>query len=71
MSKIQEKITTLMDEIQSMIEANAHLNGDLEKLEELLSKTSIYWAHMDDENTDYVHGVRYAIEHKMRWRVKT
>ena len=56
-----------MDEIQIMIEANAHLNGNLEKLEELLAKTSIYWAHMDDENADYIQAVQDAIEHKRSW----
>jgi|TARA_B100000767_G_C19730227_1_gene521319 hypothetical protein len=66
MSKIQEKINSLMDEIQIMVEANAHLNGDLEKLEELLAKTSIYWAHMDDENSDYIQAVQDAIEQKKR-----
>ena len=66
MSKIQEKINSLMDEIQIMVEANAHLNGDLEKLEELLAKTSIYWAHMDDENSDYIQAVQDAIEQKNR-----
>ena len=66
MSKIQEKINSLMDEIQIMVEANAHLNGDLEKLEELLAKTSIYWAHMDDENSDYIQAVQDAIEKKKR-----
>lgn len=55
-----------MDEIQIMVEANAHLNGDLEKLEELLAKTSIYWAHMDDENSDYIQAVQDAIEQKNR-----
>ena len=67
MSKIQEKINSLIDEIQSMMEANAHLNGDLEKLERLLSKTSIYWAHMDDENIDYIQAVYEAIENKVSW----
>lgn len=59
-----------MDEIQKMIEANEHLNGDIEKLEELLSKTSIYWEHMDDESIDYIDAVRYAIEHKMKWSIR-
>ena len=67
MSKIQDTINSLMDEIQSMIEANAHLNGDLEKLEKLLAKTSIYWAHMNDENADYIQAVQDAIEHKTSW----
>ncbi len=67
MSKIQEKINSLVDEIQSMMEANAHLNGDLEKLEKLLEKTSTYWAHMDDENADYIQAVYEAIENKTSW----
>ena len=37
-----------MDEIQIMIEANAHIDGDLEELEKLLSKVSIYWSHLGD-----------------------
>ena len=67
MSKIQEKINSLTDEIQSMMEANAHLNGDLEKLEKLLSKTSIYWEHLNDENVDYIQAVYEAIENKVSW----
>lgn len=67
MSKIQVQINRLVDEIQSMMESNAHLNGDLEKLEKLLAKTSIYWEHMDDENADYVQAVYEAIENKTSW----
>ena len=67
MSKIQEKINKLLDEIQGMIEVNSHLNGDLEKLEKLLSKTSIYWGHMDDESADYIQAVHDAIENKTSW----
>ena len=67
MSKIQEKINSLMDEIQSMMEANAHLDGNLEKLEKLLAKTSIYWELLDDENVDYIQAVNEAIENKTSW----
>ena len=67
MSKIQEKINSLIDEIQSMMEANAHLDGNLEKLEKLLAKTSIYWEHLDDENVDYIQAVNEAIENKTSW----
>lgn len=67
MSKIQEKVSSLMDEVQSMIEANSHLGDDIQKLEQLLSTASMYWKYMDDENRDYIHCVRYAIEHKERW----
>tara|TARA_B100001093_G_C25917278_1_gene631222 strand:+ start:102 stop:320 length:219 start_codon:yes stop_codon:yes gene_type:complete len=70
MSKIQEKINSLVDEIQSMMEANAHLDDDpekLEKLEKLLAKTSIYWAHMDDENTDYIQAIQDTIKRNVKW----
>ncbi len=56
-----------MDEIQILIEANAHQDGDLEKLKELLSRISIYWEHMDDEKVDYIQAVQNAIEHKKDW----
>ena len=71
MSKLNEKTNALMDEIQTMIEANAHLNGDLEKLEDLVSKVSIYWAHLDDESVDYLQGVQNAIENKTKWEIAT
>jgi len=67
MSKIQAKITPLMDQIQSMMEANVHLNDDISELETLISRVSIYWAHMSDEDKDYIHGARYAIEEKAEW----
>lgn len=49
-----------------MIEANAHLNADLEKLEDLLSKVSIYWAHLDYQSADSIQGVQNATENKTR-----
>jgi hypothetical protein len=58
-----------MNAIQIMMESNAHLDGDLDKLEKLLSRTSIYWAHMDDVDIDYIHAARYAIEQKIRWKI--
>ena len=58
-----------MDEIQIMIEANAHIDGDLEELENLLSKVSIYWSHLGDENIDYIQAVQNAIEEKSEWQI--
>ena len=42
MIKIKDKINNIMDEIQIIMESNGHLNGEIEKLEELFSKVSIY-----------------------------
>ena len=69
MSKLHQKVDNLMDEIQIMIEANAHIDGDLEELENLLSKVSIYWSHLGDENIDYVQAVQNAIEEKSEWQI--
>lgn len=69
MSKLHQKVDDLMDEIQIMIEANAHIDGDLEELENLLSKVSIYWSHLGDENIDYIQAVQNAIEEKSEWQI--
>ena len=69
MIKIKDKITKIMDEIQIIMESNGHLNGKIEKLEELFSKVSIYWAHMDDGDKDYIDGAKTAIEDKIKWDI--
>ena len=69
MSTLHQKVDDLMDEIQIMIEANAHIDGDLEELENLLSKVSIYWSHLGDENIDYIQAVQNAIEEKSEWQI--
>lgn len=68
MSKIQEKVDALLDELQAAMESNKHLS-DAEMVESLISKVSLYWAHMDDEGKDYVHGCRHAIEEGIEWKV--
>lgn len=68
MSKIQEKINSLLDVLQDAMEKNLHLT-EPEQVDEMCSALSIYWEHMDDEGKDYVHGARHAIEEKIEWRV--
>ena len=69
MSKLHQKVDDLMDQIQIMIETNAHIDGDLEELEKLLSKVSIYCSHLGDENIDYIQAVQNAIEEKSEWQI--
>ena len=71
MSKIHKKITDIMDEIQTIMVSNTHLDQNAEKLRVLLSKISIYWEYMDDENADYIQAVQHAVEHKIRWAGKS
>jgi len=67
MSKLQEKITLIMDQIQEMMESNYHLK-DVDAVQEALDKVSLYWAHMNDEDKDYVHCAREAVEEKIEWK---
>jgi hypothetical protein len=70
MSKIQEKLNSIMDEIQALMESHprAHLEEGT-KIHELMNKVSIYFQHMDDENRDYYQYVQMAIEEEREWRV--
>ena len=70
MSKIQEKLNGIMDEIQALMESHprAHLEPD-SNIHELMSRVSIYFPHMNDENKDYYQFVQTAIEDEMEWNV--
>ena len=60
-----------MDEIQIIMESDTNLGQNAKKLKVLLSKISIYWEHMNDENADYIQAVQHADEHKVRWAGKS
>lgn len=68
MSKIKDKTDALLDELQAMMEANKHLINPAD-VQEVVDKCSLYWAHLDDEGRDYVHGVQWAIDEKIEWKV--
>lgn len=70
MSKIQEKITDIMDEIQALMETHprAHLEEG-SNIHKLMASAGLYFAHMDDENRDYYQFVQTAIEDELEWNV--
>ena len=69
MSKIQEKITVIMDELQQKMENNIYLT-DLAAVVTLLAQVSIYRAHMNDEDKDYHDAVQWWLEEypEKSWR---
>lgn len=69
MSKIQEKITVYMDQIQAVMESNTHLEEN-SQIHSLISSVSIYFAHMYDEDKDYYQAVQHALEEKKDWNLK-
>ena len=70
MSKIQDKLKGIMDEIQALMESHprAHLEPD-SKIHELMDRAGLYFAHMDDENRDYYQFIQIAIEEEKEWNV--
>ena len=70
MSKIQDKLNSIMDQIQAIMESDprAHIPPS-DELIELLRRANIYFAHIDDENRDYFQYVRHAIEDETEWNL--
>ena len=65
---LDDKIKKRMDELQTAMEANAHLYETLYVME-LYYNVRKFWSRLSDEDRDYLHGVEYALEHKMEWNV--
>jgi hypothetical protein len=66
MNRIQAKILPLMDQIQWMMENNEHLK-EPDKVLSLMDSVSIYFAHMSDEDRDYLHAVQDVVEEGRIW----
>jgi hypothetical protein len=71
MSKIQERLNGIMDEIQALMESHprAHLEEG-SNIHALMASAGLYFAHMDDENRDYYQFVSMAIEEESEWIIK-
>tara|TARA_B100000941_G_C28467334_1_gene534328 strand:+ start:438 stop:692 length:255 start_codon:yes stop_codon:yes gene_type:complete len=70
MSEIAKKIKIIVDEIQAIMESNGHLDKDPEEIQRLLSlfeQISLYWAHLNDEDNDYVSCAKQAFEEQTPW----
>lgn len=70
-SGIRARNVERLDEVQRLMESNAHLTDgeDYQRLEELLSKLSMYFNVLTDEDIDYIQACRYAIDEEMDWSV--
>lgn len=65
---IHQKIKERMDQLQEWMEGNHHLQNPDDVLD-LIDSVSKFWIALQDEDRDYIHGARYAIEEKMEWKV--
>lgn len=63
---IRETITNRMDHLQELMESNAHLDRP-EYVEDVIASVSKFWSALSEEDRDFIHAARYAIEEKMYW----
>jgi len=65
---VRDKINQRMDVLQAMMEDNVHLHRP-DIVEQHIQTVSKFWSVLSDEDKDYIHGARYAIEEKVKWDV--
>jgi hypothetical protein len=58
-----------MDQLQEMMESNTHLEKQSEVLEHIDS-VSKFWSALSEEDRDYIHGCRYALEYQTEWKIE-
>lgn len=63
---IADKIETKMTMLEGLMNSQGHLKTP-SIVVDLLDSISMYWAHMSDEDKDYVDCAKYAMENKMEW----
>lgn len=65
---LRQRITERMDYLQECMESNVHLEKPQEILE-LMSNITKFWSVLSEEDQDYLHAARYAVEEQHEWRV--
>lgn len=65
---VKDKIKERMDQLQDMMEENLHLTNPQEVIEKT-HEVSKFWSVLSDEDRDYIHGARYAIEESVAWDI--
>ena len=58
-----------MDKLQEMMESNMHLEEQVE-VDDHISTVSKFWSVLSDEDKDYIHAARHALEYQSRWDVQ-
>lgn len=57
-----------MDQLQDWMESNYHIKHP-EEVDDFTYTISKFWSILTEEEKDYIHGARYAIENKMEWNI--
>lgn len=67
---IEKKIKQRMDILQGWMEENYHLKRP-EVVLEHIETISKFWSVLQEEDSDYIQGCRFAIDSQMEWNVPT
>ena len=68
MNNLKSKISIRMDHLQSLMEYNSHLERP-EYVLDVINSVNKFWSVLSEEDRDYIHGARYAIEENHEWNV--
>lgn len=71
MSKLTEykqQIQLQLDQLQAQLESNSHLR-DPHTAAALLSKLSLRWHFLSDQDRDYVQAAQTAVQEQQEWNV--
>jgi len=67
-SNTRNLIKTRMDHLQELMEGQAHIDRP-EYTQDIIDSVSKFWSVLSDEDKDYIHCSRDALENKMEWKV--
>lgn len=68
MRELLDKINDRMDLVESYMEANIHL-ADPNTVLEAIESVSKFWSVLSDEDRDYLHVARDAVDEQREWNV--
>ena len=68
MSDLKNKINERMDVLQTMMESNQHIK-DSNSVSSQIDSVSKFWSVLSEEDRDYIHGARHALEEQLEWKI--
>lgn len=68
MSDLRIKINNKMNHLQSCMEGQAHIDRSEYTLD-VIQSVSKFWSVLSDEDKDYIHCARDALENKTHWKI--
>ena len=66
---VRDKIKARMDQLQDMMENNIHLERQYD-VDDHITTISKFWSVLSDEDKDYIHACRHALEYQSRWEIE-